>query len=170
MDATPAARRWTRWRYAGTRIGPAQPQRRQGRLPDRDGIVTLDASIMDEAGNCGGVAAIERIAHPHQRGARGDGENPARAAGRCRCHPIRARTGFHRREPAHARGRAGPATAQDASVTRRASTARCTTTASCSAAPTTTTPSACSPSMRQAACTAPPVAAWRGSCTAGSVI
>src|SRR5262249_18702270 len=32
--------------------------------PDRDGHVTLDASIMDEQGNCGAVAAIEHIAHP----------------------------------------------------------------------------------------------------------
>ncbi len=32
--------------------------------PDRDGKVTLDASIMDEHGNCGAVAAIEHIAHP----------------------------------------------------------------------------------------------------------
>ncbi len=32
--------------------------------PDRDGHVTLDASIMDEHGNCGAVAAIEHIAHP----------------------------------------------------------------------------------------------------------
>ncbi|MFC5580186.1 N(4)-(beta-N-acetylglucosaminyl)-L-asparaginase [Rhodanobacter terrae] len=32
--------------------------------PDRDGHVTLDASIMDADGNCGGVAAIEHIAHP----------------------------------------------------------------------------------------------------------
>lgn len=32
--------------------------------PDRDGHVTLDASIMDEFGNCGAVAAIEYIAHP----------------------------------------------------------------------------------------------------------
>jgi N4-(beta-N-acetylglucosaminyl)-L-asparaginase len=32
--------------------------------PDRDGHVTLDASIMDEFGNCGAVAAIENIAHP----------------------------------------------------------------------------------------------------------
>jgi N4-(beta-N-acetylglucosaminyl)-L-asparaginase len=32
--------------------------------PDRDGRVTLDASIMDEHGNCGAVAAIEHIAHP----------------------------------------------------------------------------------------------------------
>ena len=35
-----------------------------GANPDRDGIVTLDASIMDEFGNCGGVAAMERILHP----------------------------------------------------------------------------------------------------------
>src|SRR5262249_37070452 len=32
--------------------------------PDRDGHVTLDASIMDELGNCGAVAAMELIAHP----------------------------------------------------------------------------------------------------------
>jgi len=32
--------------------------------PDRDGKVTLDASIMDEHGDCGAVAAIEHIAHP----------------------------------------------------------------------------------------------------------
>jgi N4-(beta-N-acetylglucosaminyl)-L-asparaginase len=35
-----------------------------GANPDRDGIVTLDASIMDEYGNAGAVAAIERIKHP----------------------------------------------------------------------------------------------------------
>lgn len=35
-----------------------------GANPDRDGIVTLDASIMDEKGNCGSVGAIERIKHP----------------------------------------------------------------------------------------------------------
>lgn len=32
--------------------------------PDRDGHVTLDACIMDEAGNCGAVAALENIDHP----------------------------------------------------------------------------------------------------------
>jgi N4-(beta-N-acetylglucosaminyl)-L-asparaginase len=68
----------------------------KGGYPDRDGIVTLDASIMDEAGNCGGVAAIERIAHPISV-ARAVMENPARAAGRRRGHPVRARTGLHRR-------------------------------------------------------------------------
>lgn len=35
-----------------------------GANPDRDGIVTLDASIMDEHGNAGAVAAMERIKHP----------------------------------------------------------------------------------------------------------
>ena len=32
--------------------------------PDRDGHVTLDASIMDEHGNAGSVAFLERIKHP----------------------------------------------------------------------------------------------------------
>jgi len=32
--------------------------------PDRDGHVSLDASIMDEAYNCGAVAALEHIDHP----------------------------------------------------------------------------------------------------------
>jgi N4-(beta-N-acetylglucosaminyl)-L-asparaginase len=35
-----------------------------GGFPDRDGIVTLDACIMDEYANCGAVAGIERIKHP----------------------------------------------------------------------------------------------------------
>ncbi|MFN4005946.1 MAG: N(4)-(beta-N-acetylglucosaminyl)-L-asparaginase [Chitinophagaceae bacterium] len=35
-----------------------------GANPDRDGKVTLDASIMDHQGNCGSVAFLERIAHP----------------------------------------------------------------------------------------------------------
>src|SRR5665213_3001216 len=35
----------------------------RGGYPDRDGHVTLDASIMDEHGNCGAVAAMEHIAH-----------------------------------------------------------------------------------------------------------
>jgi len=35
-----------------------------GANPDRDGHVTLDASIMDHQWNCGAVAAIERIKHP----------------------------------------------------------------------------------------------------------
>ncbi len=35
-----------------------------GANPDRDGYVTLDASIMDEHANCGSVAFLERIKHP----------------------------------------------------------------------------------------------------------
>ncbi len=35
-----------------------------GGLPDRDGNVTLDASIMDEKGRCGAVAFLQRIKHP----------------------------------------------------------------------------------------------------------
>lgn len=35
-----------------------------GGYPDRDGIVTLDACIMDEQSNCGAVAALEQIKHP----------------------------------------------------------------------------------------------------------
>src|SRR6185436_13355209 len=32
--------------------------------PDRDGFVTLDASIMDEHGNAGCVAFLQRVRHP----------------------------------------------------------------------------------------------------------
>jgi N4-(beta-N-acetylglucosaminyl)-L-asparaginase len=35
-----------------------------GSNPDRDGYVTLDASIMDENYNCGAVACLQRIKHP----------------------------------------------------------------------------------------------------------
>ena len=35
-----------------------------GGNPDRDGIVTLDACIMDEQANCGAVAGLEQIKHP----------------------------------------------------------------------------------------------------------
>ena len=35
-----------------------------GGNPDRDGIVTLDACIMDHQYNCGAVAGLERIKHP----------------------------------------------------------------------------------------------------------
>ena len=35
-----------------------------GANPDRDGFVTLDASIMNHAGQCGGVAFLEGIKHP----------------------------------------------------------------------------------------------------------
>ncbi len=35
-----------------------------GGYPDRDGIVTLDACVMDEHSNCGAVAGLEQIKHP----------------------------------------------------------------------------------------------------------
>ena len=35
-----------------------------GGNPDRDGIVTLDACIMDHQSNCGSVAGMEQIKHP----------------------------------------------------------------------------------------------------------
>jgi N4-(beta-N-acetylglucosaminyl)-L-asparaginase len=52
---------------AGVQIPEADPHDQSvgyGGLPDRDGKVTLDSSIMDEHGNCGGVMAIEHIMHP----------------------------------------------------------------------------------------------------------
>jgi N4-(beta-N-acetylglucosaminyl)-L-asparaginase len=36
----------------------------RGGNPDRDGIVTLDACIMNQLGQAGSVAAIENIEHP----------------------------------------------------------------------------------------------------------
>lgn len=51
----------------GVRVPEADPKIPTigyGGYPDRDGKVTLDACIMDEAGNCGSVAAIENIVHP----------------------------------------------------------------------------------------------------------
>ena len=52
---------------AGARVPEADMKNHSvGRAgyPDRDGHVSLDASIMDEKGDCGAVAALEYIAHP----------------------------------------------------------------------------------------------------------
>ena len=52
---------------AGARIPEADLKNHSvGRAgyPDRDGHVTLDASIVDEHGDCGAVAGLEHIAHP----------------------------------------------------------------------------------------------------------
>jgi isoaspartyl peptidase/L-asparaginase-like protein (Ntn-hydrolase superfamily) len=52
---------------AGAKVPEADPKETSvgyGGLPDRDGHVTLDACIMDEAGNCGSVAFLEHIMHP----------------------------------------------------------------------------------------------------------
>jgi len=52
---------------AGAKVPEADPKNQTvgyGGLPDRDGRVTLDACIMDEAGNCGSVMCLEHIKHP----------------------------------------------------------------------------------------------------------
>jgi N4-(beta-N-acetylglucosaminyl)-L-asparaginase len=52
---------------AGARVPEADVKNHSvGRAgyPDRDGHVSLDASIMDGDGSCGAVAALEHIAHP----------------------------------------------------------------------------------------------------------
>ena len=52
---------------AGARVPEGDPKETSvglGGLPDRDGKVTLDASIMDENGNIGSVAFLEHIVHP----------------------------------------------------------------------------------------------------------
>jgi N4-(beta-N-acetylglucosaminyl)-L-asparaginase len=47
-----------------------------GANPDRDGFVTLDASIMDDNFNCGSVAFLERIKHPVSVARRGMEKTP----------------------------------------------------------------------------------------------
>jgi len=52
---------------AGVRVTEADPEVRTvgyGGYPDRDGVVTLDACIMDEQDRCGSVAALQNIKHP----------------------------------------------------------------------------------------------------------
>lgn len=52
---------------AGVRVTEADPTTQSvgyGGRPDREGHVTLDASIMDEHGDCGSVAFLEHIKHP----------------------------------------------------------------------------------------------------------
>jgi N4-(beta-N-acetylglucosaminyl)-L-asparaginase len=52
---------------AGVKIPEGDPTERSvgyGGRPDRDGRVTLDASIMDEKSNIGSVACLEHIKHP----------------------------------------------------------------------------------------------------------
>jgi len=52
---------------AGVKVTEADPDNMSvglGGLPDREGKVTLDASIIDEYGNCGAVAFLENIVHP----------------------------------------------------------------------------------------------------------
>jgi len=52
---------------AGARVPEADPEDDSvgyGGLPDRDGIVTLDACIMDERGQAGSVTFLQHIKHP----------------------------------------------------------------------------------------------------------
>ena len=51
----------------GVRVTEADPRVRTvglGGRPDRDGVVTLDAALMDHTGRCGSVAALEGFVHP----------------------------------------------------------------------------------------------------------
>jgi N4-(beta-N-acetylglucosaminyl)-L-asparaginase len=57
LDAVEQGARWAETDLCNPTVG------RCGN-PDRDGILTLDASIMDGDGRCGAVAALEEIDHP----------------------------------------------------------------------------------------------------------
>ena len=57
LDAVEAGARWAEADLCNSTVG------RCGN-PDRDGVLTLDASIMDGDGRCGSVAALQDIAHP----------------------------------------------------------------------------------------------------------
>lgn len=57
LDAVEAGARWAEGTLCNTTVG------RCG-YPDRDGVQTLDASIMDGDGRCGSVAALQDILHP----------------------------------------------------------------------------------------------------------
>ena len=57
LDAVEAGARWAETGQCNSTVG------RCG-YPDRDGVVTLDASIMKGDGSCGAVAALQDIDHP----------------------------------------------------------------------------------------------------------
>lgn len=57
LDAVEAGARWSEADLCNSTVG------RCG-YPDREGVLTLDASIMAGDGRCGAVAALEDIAHP----------------------------------------------------------------------------------------------------------
>jgi len=57
LDAVEHGARWAETDLCNSTVG------RCG-YPDRDGVLTLDASIMDGDGRCGAVAALEDIDHP----------------------------------------------------------------------------------------------------------
>lgn len=57
LDAVEAGARWAEADLCNSTVGHCGN-------PDRDGVLTLDASIMDGDGRCGAVAALQDIAHP----------------------------------------------------------------------------------------------------------
>lgn len=57
LDAVEAGARWAEADLCNTTVGHCG-------YPDRDGVLTLDASIMSGDGRCGAVAALEDIEHP----------------------------------------------------------------------------------------------------------
>ena len=57
LDAVEAGARWAEGDLCNTTVGHCG-------FPDRDGVLTLDASIMHGDGSCGAVAALEDIEHP----------------------------------------------------------------------------------------------------------
>lgn len=57
LDAVEAGARWAEADLCNSTVGHCG-------YPDRDGVLTLDASIMAGDGRCGAVAAIEDIEHP----------------------------------------------------------------------------------------------------------
>ena len=57
LDAVEAGARWAESDLCNPTVGHCGN-------PDREGVLTLDASIMDGDGRCGSVAALEDILHP----------------------------------------------------------------------------------------------------------
>ncbi len=57
LDAVETGARWAESDLCNPTVGHCGN-------PDRDGVLTLDASIMDGDGRCGSVAALEDILHP----------------------------------------------------------------------------------------------------------
>jgi len=57
LDAVETGARWAEGTLCNTTVGHCG-------YPDRDGVQTLDASIMDGDGRCGSVAALQDILHP----------------------------------------------------------------------------------------------------------